>query len=85
MFLVGSCKVLNISNSFINFPKDDEVIKCEKITLINTKVYIRVFNGELFGNVRRAKLINTQIKESLFTMFSNKLTELICAKNLIYQ
>jgi len=83
MFLLQPPRVLHAMNSYINFCRTDQIINCENLKLVNTRVHCKVNNHEIFKNVRRAFLNNILIKDIAFTLFSHKLEELILHNRVI--
>ena len=82
MFLLQPPKVLHCLNGFINFQKAQQVINAVDLKIINSRVYCMHSNDRLFSHVKRAVLQNCLIKDSVFKMFSSKLTELILCKKV---
>ena len=58
------------------------MINAVDLKIINSRVYCMHSNDRLFSHVKRAVLQNCLIKDSVFKMFSSKLTELILCKKV---
>lgn len=84
MYLIAPATEISMDNCYIRIPRADQICKCHKLKLINTKLVLKQNIEQLFGNVTRAYIDNCMMRENLMLLFTNKLQQLVVKKSYSY-
>lgn len=69
MYIMQPAHTLVLRNSFIVFPKYDQILNCQNLTISNSRVHLGPHNHQLFINVVKARLAQCQLKHNVFNNF----------------